>query len=235
MPLPDYKVLTFACHGTLVDRDAGVLAALRPLVASAGITIGRHEALEAFHRQDAAERSRGPVQRHAERLAAVHRALAQDWGVICSDDDRALFAASVRHWPTYADAAGALQYLRRYFRLAVLTNADRECVETAARRLDVRFDVVVAAAETGEFKPSRRAFEHLIERLARLGLAPGQALHVGCDVAHDVLPAAQAGLPSAWLDRGSESRGTGAIPAGCVHVFRSLADLVRLHQEQLRA
>lgn len=230
MPLPDYKVLSLACYGTLIDRDAGLSAALRPLVALAGATLDRGTVLAAFTRHERERRATMHDRPYAETLLAAHRALADDWGVICTPDDHALFAHSVRHWPAFPDAAGALQYLRRYFRIVVVTDADRESVEASARRLDMRFDTVITPHEAGACKPDRRVYEHLLGRLPRLGATAGQALHAGHSVAHDLRPAAAAGLRVAWIDRALQG-----TPADCDYSFTSLAALVRTHQEQLRA
>lgn len=230
MPLPDYKVLSVACFGTLIDRDAGLHAALRPLAAMAGVALERSEMLSAFARHERERRTAAPDQPYADALLAAHRAVAADWGAICTPDDHTLFARSVSRWPPFPDAAGALQYLRRYFRIVVLTDADRESVEAVARRLDVRFETVLTPHETGACKPDRRVYEHLLARLPRLGATPGQALHAGHSVAHDLRPAVAAGLPVAWIDRGR----TGAAP-DCDYAFTSLAALVHAHQEQLRA
>jgi 2-haloacid dehalogenase len=34
-----YKVITFDCYGTLIDWESGMLAALKPLLASKGIDL----------------------------------------------------------------------------------------------------------------------------------------------------------------------------------------------------
>jgi 2-haloacid dehalogenase len=230
MPLPDYKVLSVACYGTLIDRDAGLTAALRPLVAQAGVTLDRAAVLGAFERHEREQRAALPARSYADALLEAHRALADDWGAICTPDDHALFAHSVPHWPAFPDAAGALQYLRRYYRIVVITDADRESVEASARRLETRFETVVTPHDTGACKPDRRVFEYLLGRLPRLGATPRQALHAGHSVAHDLRPAAAVGLPVAWIDRGRHG-----TPADCDYAFTSLAALVQAHQEQLRA
>jgi 2-haloacid dehalogenase len=231
MPLPDYRVLSVACYGTLIDREAGLHAALRPLVALAGVTLDRASLLAAFERHERAHRADMPDRPYADALLAAHRALAQEWGAICTADDHALFAHSVPHWPAFPDAPGALQYLRRYFRIVVVTDADRESVEASARRLDARFETVVTPHDTGACKPDRRVFEHLLACLGRLGATPGQTLHAGHSVAHDLRPAAAAGLRVAWIDRG----GSGTATTECDYAFANLATLVRAHQDQLRA
>ncbi|MGQ0836008.1 MAG: HAD family hydrolase [Gammaproteobacteria bacterium] len=238
MPLTDYKVLTLGCYGTLVDQDSGICAALRPLLASARLSLPRAEVLEAFARHSVAELAEKPERSFAESLAESHRRLARDWGIIASEDDHALFARSIAHWPAYPDAAGALQYLRRFFKLVILSNADHASIAASRRRLDARFEAVFTPEDSGASKPDRRAFEFLIARLERLGATPRQTLHVASSVPHDLKPAAAAGLGTAWIDRRRESTvpatGAGAGKARCDYVFYSTADLVRAHQEQIR-
>lgn len=251
MPLPDFRVLSFACYGTLIDADAGVYAALRPLLASAGVSGDRPAVLAAFRRHESTARAADPTRPYADVLADAHRALAHEWSVICSQHDHALFARSVPQWPPFPDAFGALQYLRRYFRIAIVTNSDRASVEASSRRLECRFDAVVTPEDAGACKPDRRHYEQLFARLERLGATPGQALHVGHSVQHDLEAAAAAGLPVAWIDRervaqlaisspertGGASREPRASDADARwdYVYPSLAALVRAHQDQLRA
>ena len=45
-----FDALTFDCYGTLIDWEAGILAALRPLVGGA---VGDETVLEAFARHEA--------------------------------------------------------------------------------------------------------------------------------------------------------------------------------------
>jgi hypothetical protein len=56
-----------------------------------------------------------------------------------------LFGKSVTHWPVFADTPAALQYLRRYFKLAILSNADRESFASSNRRFGVKFDIILTA------------------------------------------------------------------------------------------
>ena len=50
MQLHDFSVLTFDCYGTLIDWEAGIHAALRPLFATLPFGLSRDQALEAFAR-----------------------------------------------------------------------------------------------------------------------------------------------------------------------------------------
>lgn len=239
MLLKDCRLLSFACFGTLIDRDAGIAMALKPLAARGGAGRRREDLLAAFDRHESAELASQRHSTYLDVLAAAHLQLSREWSVANSEDDHRLFARSIHDWPAYPDAAGSLQYLKRYFRLAVVSNGDRDTLRSVSRRLDVGFDVVCSAHEAGAFKPDQRAFRLLVERAGRLGVGPERSLHVAANLPHDLLPAGSSGLACAWLRRdGSRDgarRDSGAEQDRFDYVFRSLVHLASAHQEQLRA
>ena len=244
MRLTDFEVVSFGCYGTLVDRDSGIHAALRPLLESGQITLGREEVLAAFNRHEAAQQVQTPRMPYSDLLAQVHRHLAGEWGVLASDDDHALFGQSVPQWPVFVDTPAALQYLKRYFRLVVLSNVDGASFAGSSRRLEVRFDDVVTAEEIGSYKPALGNFRQLVSRVAKLGFERHQILHAAQSVARDLMPAGTCGLATAWIERGPEAAGEDAMveegepSAAAVRYefrFASLVDMVRAHQEELRA
>ncbi|MFO1455456.1 MAG: hypothetical protein U1F18_04355 [Steroidobacteraceae bacterium] len=240
MLIKDYRLLSFGCLGTLVDRDSGIATALRPLAARSGKGARREDLLAAFARHEAAARDSGKLASLSEVLAEAHARLAREWGATCSEGDHRLFARSVRDWPAFPDAAGSLQYLKRYFRLALVSAADRDTLRTIDRQLEAGFDLVCAAPEDGALKPDSRIFGALLSGAARLGVPPGRALHVAAHLDHDLAPAAESGLDCAWLDRPGRQPGAATGTAAAArhrfeYVFTSLAHLVRTHQEQLRA
>lgn len=240
MLLKDCRLLSFACFGTLIDRDAGLASALKPLAMRSGANPRREDLLAAFDRHEAEALE---SQRHAtylDVLAEAHLQLSRELGASNSADDHRLFALSINHWPAFPDAAGSLQYLKRYFRLAVVSNGDRDTLRVVSRRLEVGFDVVCSAHEAGAFKPDQRPFNLLLDRAGKLGITPGRSLHLAANLPHDLLPAGSSGLACAWLRRdGSRAtvlgNGHGAPQEPFQYVFRSLAHLVSEHQEQLRA
>ena len=64
-----FDALTFDCYGTLIDWEAGILAALRPLVGGA---VGDETVLEAFARHEA-QLEAGPYLPYREVLAGCLR------------------------------------------------------------------------------------------------------------------------------------------------------------------
>lgn len=240
MRLKDFEALSFGCCGTLIDRDSGIHAALRPLLSAGNITLQRQDVLAVFARYEAAQQAKTPAMLYSEVLAEVHRRLAKEWGVLLSDDMHALFGQSVAQWPVYADAPAALQYLKRYFRLIVLTNIDKGSFARNSRRLETPFDAVFTAQEIGSFKPDPRNFEYLIARLGDLGLRKEAALHVGASLERDQVPAGRCGLGFARIDRQRQAAGSAGTPTpsqgarGQFH-FPSIVDMVKAHQEELLA
>jgi putative hydrolase of the HAD superfamily len=105
-----------------------------------------------------------------------------------------LIATDVASWVDYRQAVWAIA---RWFRAtgrrtAFLSNGVPEVVARlrAERALDSAFDVVVVSSEVGLTKPDPRIFELC---LARLGVAPGEALFVD-DRPENVEAAAQLGI-----------------------------------------
>jgi 2-haloalkanoic acid dehalogenase type II len=248
MPFTDFKVLSFSCYGTLINRDSGIYGALRPLLARGDIGSGREELLAKFSAYEAQQQADSPRLPYPRVLEEVHRRLAKEWGILASDDDHARFGQSTSNWPVFADAPAALQYLKRFFKLAIVSNADRQTFALSNARLDAKFDAIFTGPEIGHCKPDPRLFEHMAERLAKLGFERRQILHVSHDLQRDQPPAARCGLAFAWIDRVPvpdipDEAPAGQPPAaapryasprssGWDYRFSSLVDMVKAHQQR---
>ncbi len=104
----------------------------------------------------------------------------------------------------------------------------------------MEFDAIYTAQDIGSYKPDTANFTYMLEHLAERGMAPSDILHTAQSLFHDHAPAKRVGLVSAWIDRRSEQPGWGATmppPEGAAYDFRfnSMADMVKAHQEDLRA
>jgi FMN phosphatase YigB (HAD superfamily) len=84
------------------------------------------------------------------------------------------------------------------WRLAVLSNTDREFLDASLARIGVEFEQTVAASEIGSYKP---APAHWDEFFARSGADRRQHVHVGASLFHDVAPASALGLRTIWINR----------------------------------
>ncbi|HEV7337099.1 MAG TPA: haloacid dehalogenase type II [Bosea sp. (in: a-proteobacteria)] len=236
MKLTDFKVLTFDCYGTLIDWETGIWNALQPLISAGGLDLDREEALARFGRIESEIEEAAPSLRYSTLLAAVHARLAKDLGVHIHADLNERFGGSVPDWPAFPDSAEALAYLKRHFRLVILSNVDRASFAASNRKLGVSFDAIYTAEDIGSYKPDPRNFVHLLRHLeADLGLEAGAVLHTAQSLFHDHVPAERAGLARAWIDRRFGMAGSGATqdPATRPHVdfhFKSLAELAEAHR-----
>ena len=61
MRLTQFKVLSFSCYGALIDRESGVYAALRPLLAQGDVTLSRESVLERFSEYEASQQAETPT------------------------------------------------------------------------------------------------------------------------------------------------------------------------------
>jgi 2-haloacid dehalogenase len=210
--MPRARLATFDCYGTLIDWEAGILAALRTIVPAtlAGAT---DEALLTEYANAESALEAGLYTRYrvlaGEAMAAVARAHA----VEPTADDVARLGGSVVDWPPFPDSHDALVRLGSRYRLGVLTNCDDDLFAASEQRLGVTFEWVVTAQQVGAYKPDERNFHALLERLGGDGVPPERILHVAQSLFHDHGPAQRMGLHSVWIDRRHDRDGTGATPS----------------------
>jgi 2-haloalkanoic acid dehalogenase type II len=255
MKLSDFDVLSFDCYGTLIDWESGLYTALAPLrmradldfsqpdgeASPAGtkpsrdVALSRDGVLEAFGRLEAGQQRKTPDMVYSDLLAEVHGQLAAEWGVARDPAEDSAFGRSVEQWPPFPDSVEALRYLKQHFRLVILSNVDRISFRATNQRLGVVFDAIYTAQDIGSYKPDRRNFEYLIDRMNDQGVARGRLLHVAQSLFHDHVPAQAIGLASAWIDRRHDADGWGATAPVSPDVrydfrFTSLGALTEAHR-----
>jgi 2-haloalkanoic acid dehalogenase type II len=240
MRLTDFKVLTFDCYGTLIDWEQGMVEALKPLAEKAAGPLARNAILEAHARHESLQQAQTPAKTYRDLLAIVYKRLAEEWRVPVKWEDCVAYGRSVRDWPAFPDTAGALQYLKKHYKLVILSNVDNESFSFSNRKLGVEFDAIYTAEDIGSYKPSLRNFEYMLANLARLGFGKQDVLHTAESMFHDHKPANQMGLKSCWIYRRHQDEGFGAtmhpgeMPAYDFQ-FKSMAEFAKAHQEQLRS
>ncbi len=207
--LADYSALTFDCYGTLIDWESGIWDTLQPLIHGNGCdSITREAGLAAFAELESAQQSTTPDLLYPTLLAKVHADFAQRFSLRTDAGMDRDFGASVPHWPAFPDTADALRVLKKHFKLVILSNVDRAGFAASNRKLGVAFDAIYTAEEVGSYKPAVRNFEYMLEHLRRHhGISPDEILHTAQSLFHDHVPAKQAGLARAWIDRQGLSRG----------------------------
>lgn len=186
---------TFDCYGTLVDWNAGI-----------GGVIGL-DRLERYHELEPQVQAEDPTRTYREVLTLTAERVGADGAAL---------AESLRAWPVFAEVPDALRELRaRGWRTAILSNTDRDLIESSMAAIGVPFDEVVVASEIGSYKPDHGHWRAFREQTRR---APD--VHVAASLFHDIRPATEMGLTTVWINRLGER----ADP----QPTRELTDLSRL-------
>jgi 2-haloalkanoic acid dehalogenase type II len=235
--LSDFDVLTFDCYGTLIDWETGICGAIGPWLLRWGLTATSEQILAAFAAAEAPQQEATPGLPYPELLARVHGAVTAHFGIAPDADVAAAFGRSIEHWPPFPDSADALAYLKRHYRLVVLSNVDRASFAHSARRLGVEFDAVYTAQDIGSYKPDPRNFEYMLARLAEQGIGREQILHTAESLYHDHIPARRFGLATCWIHRRAGRSGHGATRAPEAEVrpdfrFATLAEMADAHRTE---
>jgi 2-haloacid dehalogenase len=206
---------TFDCYGTLVDWNAGIGDELARLFGEER----RSALLTLYHRLEPAVEHDGSLP-YREVLARTLAGVAEQAALELPDGERDALGRSLPGWPVFPEVPAALEAARgRGWRLAILSNTDRELIDASMRSVGVPFELAVVAGEIGSYKPAHghwRAFRE------QTGADPAGHVHVGASHFHDVVPALELGIPVVWINRERESAEPGPT--------RELPDLAPLPQ-----
>ena len=178
---------TFDCYGTLIDWNRGIRRGL------AGVFGAEHadELLVRYHELEPVIERAEPTLPYREVMARVLDELGAPAG------DRDALGDALPDWTPFPDVPAALAEARaRGWRLAILSNTDRDFIEASKAQLGAEFDETIVASEVGSYKPALghwHAFERSVGRLPDV--------HVGASHFHDVVPANNLGLPTVWVNR----------------------------------
>jgi len=222
--LGGFDVLTFDCYGTLIDWEAGILAALAPIVAAHGVAPDPDEALRRFGELEPAIEA-GEYVEYRAVLARVLQGLGAHFGFSPSHGEMEAFSASVGNWLPFPDSGDALRALQSRYRLAVISNVDDDLFAHSARHLGVSFGWVVTAQQVRSYKPGLENFRRAFERI---GVPQARILHVAQSRFHDIAPAKRLGLSTVWVNRRGDAPGAGATPPSDAIPDLEVRDLAEL-------
>lgn len=210
-----YATLTFDCYGTLIDWESGITGYLQPLLARYDVHVIDEFLLEAFAELEPQLQAEGGAYRDV--LARLLQRLGERLAFKPKPEELAGFADGIENWPAFADTVEALQALAGRFELAVVSNIDDDLFAHSAKRLQVPFAQVVTAQQAQAYKPDPRVFELALSRVRP------PVLHVAQSRYHDIVPAAQAGLDTVWINRPSKGAAK-PVEAAPTWTFTSLAE-----------
>ena len=111
--------------------------------------------------------------------------------------------ARIEQLRPFPDVLDALSRLRTRYRLAILSNGDRDMLENAKPAIGFDFDLTMSAAEAGYFKPHYKTYQKAEELI---GEARTSIMHVA-NHAFDCIGAKAYGMRTAFVDRRSRPYG----------------------------
>jgi 2-haloacid dehalogenase len=201
---------TFDCYGTLIDWNGGIGRELERVFGAARAG----EQLHAYHEVEPEIQREDPSRSYRDVMAVALARLG------APADEQDALVRSLPEWDAFPEVPEALAEARAGgWRLAVLSNTDRDLLDASLARIGVEFDLSVVASEIGSYKPSPGHWE---EFFARSGADREGHVHVGASLFHDIAPAGALGLRTIWVNRIGEE----AEPQPDVEL-RSLAGLAQ--------
>ena len=203
-----FDLLTFDCYGTLVDWEAGILAALQPVCAAHSTAPADGVLLAAFAEAEHAvqdERYRS----YREVLALTLDRIGRSLGFHPTPEQCHAFASSVGDWPAFPDTVEALRRLGARYHLGIVSNVDDDLFTETLKHLHTDFGWVVTAQQVASYKP---AVAHFDEMVARSGVPRDRTLHIAQSLFHDIAPASALGYATIHVNRQSRGSGSGATP-----------------------
>jgi 2-haloacid dehalogenase len=191
---------TFDCYGTLVDWNAGIRAELEKLF---GVERA-DELLRRYHDLEPDIQASNPGVSYREVLTIALERLADETGLTLPEGETSALARSLPSWPVFEDVHDGLTQAREHgWRLAILSNTDRDLVDASMDAIGVHFDLAIVAGEIGSYKPAHRHWEVFRERVG--GADAIGHVHVAQSLYHDIGPAHELGIPSIWINRLEET------------------------------
>jgi 2-haloacid dehalogenase len=186
---------TFDCYGTLIDWNGGIGRELERLFGADRVG----GLLHAYHEVEPQVQREAPTRSYRDVLTVTLARLAARERLELDAHEQDALARSLPSWAPFPEVRAALEDARtRGWKLAILSNTDRDYIDASLERIGVPFDHVIVASEIGSYKPGRRHWEAFDEQT---GADPAGRVHVGASLFHDVAPAVDLGLPTVWINR----------------------------------
>jgi 2-haloacid dehalogenase len=186
---------TFDCYGTLIDWNGGVGRQLERLFGAANTPSLLHR----YHEIEPEVQREEPVRTYRNVLDVTLSRIAETDGLALPEGEGDALSRSLPTWDAFPEVRESLEDARaRGWKLAILSNTDRDFIEASMARIGVPFDLSIVASEIGSYKPGLRHWEVFFERT---GAERATHVHVGASLFHDIAPARELGLRTIWINR----------------------------------
>ena len=223
----EIKALVFDQYGTIVDMQKGLAEAAAPFLKRKGwdgephrfVTWWRRTHFENSMIDALCDRGHTPYREIGQR-AVAH--VMDRCDIAYTQDEARGLVAEIEKLKPFPDVLPALEQLRSGgYKLAILSNGDRDMLETAKPHIGFAFDHVISVEEAGYFKPHWKTYAKAAEII---GQDPSSILFVA-NHAFDCIGAKSYGMRTAFIDR--RRRPFGHTPHQPDLVVANFAELAR--------
>ncbi len=198
----EIAALAFDQYGTIVDMQSGLTEAVRPFLKDKGwdgephrfVTWWRRTHFENSMIDALCDRGHTPYRQIGHR-AVSH--VMDRCGISYGQDEVRWLVSQIEKLKPFPDVLVALERLRSRYGLAILSNGDRDMLETAKPHIGFDFDHVISVQEAGYFKPHWKTYATAAEIM---GVDRSSILFVA-NHAFDCIGAKSFGMRTAFVDR----------------------------------
>ena len=200
----EFEFVTFDCYGTLIDWETGIRRAFKQALEGTGLSQTQEgEMFELYQEEEKRIQGQMPYRPYREVLALAASGAARKFGKNIPERLSSILAEQLPSWAPFPDTNPALERLSTEYVLGILSNIDDDLLEGTLKRFTVPFDLVVTAERVRSYKPET---EHFEEARRTIGADRGW-LHVAASLYHDIEPASQLGINTAWINRKNSLEG----------------------------
>jgi 2-haloacid dehalogenase len=185
---------TFDCYGTLIDWNGGISGVLESIFG----TDAAPRLLERYHQLEPGLETEG-YRSYREVLTLAFEELCREEGRQLPEGETGALAKSLPEWQPFPEVPAALAELRnRGWKLAILSNTDRDLIAASQQQIGVPFDLAVVAEDVKSYKPAHAHWERFFEATTA---DQEHHVHVAASLVHDIAPAKELGLRTVWINR----------------------------------
>jgi len=199
----EIKVLVFDQYGTVVDMQKGLREAVTPFLQQKGwsgdansfVTWWRRTHFENSMIDALCDRGHTPYRQIGHRAVSY---VMERCGLAYTQEEVRWLVSQIETLKPFPDVIAALEKLRGAgYKLAVLSNGDRDMLKAAGPHIGFAFDHVISVAEAGYFKPHWKTYAKAEEMLA----ADRSSILFVANHAFDCIGAKAFGMRTAFIDR----------------------------------
>jgi 2-haloacid dehalogenase len=199
----EIRALVFDQYGTIVDMQKGLTDAVTPFLQGKGwlgspgrfVTWWRRTHFENSMIDALIDRGHTPYREIGHRAVSL---VMDRCKIAYTQDEVRWLVGRIETLKPFPDVVAALERLRGAgYKLAILSNGDRDMLKAAGRHIGFAFDDVISVQEAGYFKPHWKTYAKAEEIM---GQERSSVLFVA-NHAFDCIGAKAFGMRTAFIDR----------------------------------